>query len=77
VKHFRHRKRGTKYHLMGRARMQIDSEAFIDHFSRNDALTIAAILERKAFVVYRGLEDDQLWIRPEKDFFDGRFEEVV
>ena len=27
-------------------------------------------------IVYKSLENDKLWVRPEKEFFDGRFIEV-
>lgn len=33
-------------------------------------------LEKQSYVVYRALEDDTLWVRPEAEFLDGRFEEM-
>lgn len=27
-------------------------------------------------IIYKSLEDGQVWVRPTKDFFDGRFELV-
>jgi hypothetical protein len=58
---FRHRVRGTTYHIVGYATGQ---------FSGPDNH-----LDMTTFVVYRGA-DGHLWVRPEQEFFDGRFEEI-
>ena len=77
MSYFRHKKRGSYYELIGQAGMQIGEETLNGHVStKTDAMCLAAVLERKAFVVYRSVKDDSLWVRPESEFFDGRFEEV-
>lgn len=55
---YRHKKRGSLYVMVGRAGMQIEEHPE---------------LEKRAFVVYRALADDTLWVRPESEFMDGRF----
>lgn len=77
MRHFRHKRRGTEYHLMGRARLQIGIDTLYGYENdRTDASRVVANLERMTFVVYRSLKDDTLWVRPESEFFDGRFEEI-
>jgi hypothetical protein len=59
---WRHKKRGTTYEEIGRAKLQAsDTGGMGDHHP---------------MVVYRG-EDGQLWVRPEDEFEDGRFERLV
>lgn len=62
--YYRHVKRGSTYELLGRARMQIGTGDTAD------------ALEQRSFVVYRALRDNTLWVRPESEFFDGRFVKV-
>ena len=58
---WRHKKRRTIYEEIGRAKLQAsDVGGFSDH---------------QLMVVYRG-EDGQLWVRPEDEFEDGRFERL-
>ncbi len=58
---YKHRKRGTNYELVGQATVQA---------------SIHAIHEGDQVVVYRALDGGRLWIRPVKEFHDGRFEKV-
>lgn len=67
-KYYRHKKRGGLYEIVGRAAMQIGETTIV--------LPIAQELERMTFIVYRHVATDTLWVRPEREFFDGRFEEV-
>ena len=55
---YRHRKRGTTYSLAGIAALQAS----------------APVAEGCAIAVYVGDVDGGLWVRPEEEFFDGRFE---
>lgn len=59
---FRHVKRGTLYELIHQsARMQHGAVSAVD---------------MQTVVVYRSLADDSIWVRPRKEFFDGRFVRV-
>lgn len=60
---YRHKKRGTIYVEIGRAKLQAaDPGGFSDDFP---------------MVVYRSEADGSLWVRPEDEFDDGRFEPVI
>jgi hypothetical protein len=77
MSYYKHRKRGSYYELLGHAKMQIGEETLSGHVTTQaDTLSLVAVLERKLFVVYRAVKDDSLWVRPETEFFDGRFEAV-
>ena len=69
---YRHKKRGSLYVMVGRAGMQISAET-LHPFGWNNVSQVAEQLEKRAFVVYRALADDTLWVRPESEFMDGRF----
>lgn len=58
---WRHKKRGSIYIEIGRAKLQ--------------AADTGGMADNQPMVVYRG-EDGQLWVRPEDEFEDGRFERV-
>ncbi len=58
---WRHKKRGSIYIEIGRAKLQ--------------ASDTGGMSDNQPMVVYRG-EDGQLWVRPEDEFNDGRFELV-
>jgi hypothetical protein len=58
---WRHKKRGSTYEEVGRAKLQ--------------ASDIGGMSDMQPMVVYRG-EDGQLWVRPEDEFMDGRFEAI-
>ena len=58
---WKHKKRGTVYEEVGRAGFQCSD---IESLDDNDVM-----------VVYRG-DDGRLWVRPEWEFLDGRFERV-
>lgn len=57
---WRHKKRGTEYTIMARAKMQCSSDPKFDDIE---------------VVVYVG-DAGQCWVRPKDEFFDGRFEPV-
>jgi hypothetical protein len=60
VRLVRHKKRGSTYRVVGTALLQ----------------AAAPVGEACAMVVYRDVDKGTLWVRPESEFDDGRFEEV-
>jgi len=71
---YKHVKRGTYYVLLGRAGMQISWPVMLPIAGK--IVNAGDHLETKSFVVYRSEKDDALWVRPESEFLDGRFELV-
>lgn len=71
---YRHVKRGSTYTVLGRAKMQIGYHQLLGRCPLNDVDKVCAHLERISMVTYRAHEDDTLWVRPEEEFCDGRFE---
>ena len=61
VRMVRHKKRGSTYRVIGTALLQ----------------PAEPVGEPCAMVVYRDIDKGHLWIRPESEFDDGRFEEVT
>jgi hypothetical protein len=77
VRRFRHMARGTTYQMIGRARMQVsDAKLTTSSLLGKREIDLSQFFERISFVVYRAEVDDTLWVRPESEFFDGRFEEI-
>jgi hypothetical protein len=77
MRRFKHKKRGTTYEMLGLAKMQISADTLYGYENdRRDAGRMTNNLETMSFVVYRSLHDDTLWVRPEREFFDGRFQEI-
>lgn len=68
------------YVLDGRAKMQISATTLFqdlgDVLGRAGAEAVSRYLERIELVRYRAVTDDSSWVRPESEFFDGRFTEV-
>lgn len=74
---YRHKKRGTTYEAEGLAKMQISPEylrQIVPGLGPRLSKSVAAALERVSFVSYSARADDSLWVRPETEFLDGRFE---
>lgn len=67
---WRHVKRGTTYVELGRAEGQSAAEERIVN-------QMDFRVEGQRFVCYRSEDDDSLWVRPEAEFMDGRFEEIT
>lgn len=57
---WRHKKRGTTYDIVGKGELQINDDWH----------------DGTELVIYRSREDGRLWARPEREFYDGRFERV-
>lgn len=77
VRRFRHKKRRTTYELLGRAKLQIAGQIFNENQIALLSENLREKLEKISCVVYRSEADDTLWVRPEAEFFDGRFEEIT
>lgn len=73
---FRHVERGSTYAMLGRTKMQIAERSVITNGGHSLGSAIAAALEKASFIVYRAEADGTLWVRPETEFFDGRFVEI-
>jgi hypothetical protein len=87
----RHLKRESTYMVLGRQKIQISPETlerlFQSHWretrpgkvvSSSEAIVaVCEILEKLTFIIYCADEDDAKWARPESEFVDGRFEEIV
>ena len=58
---YRHKVRGSVYKVL-----TIEAKAS----------SVIAALDGMAMVVYQSETDNQVWVRPATEFFDGRFEEV-
>ncbi len=63
---FRHLKRGSYYRILHEAKMQCND--------RNPQSY--SVVDGEAVIIYQSLEDDSIWVRQRRKFFDGRFEEV-
>lgn len=75
---WRHKKRGTKYVIMGRSNVQISSDTLWKITPGiNTAESTAKALEKLSWITYRSIDDDQITSRPESEFLDGRFEYVA
>ena len=61
AKRWRHKKRGSTYTEIGRGKLQVG-----DHFP-----------DMSPVVIYQATADGTLWVRPESEFMDGRFEEIL
>ena len=74
---FRHKKRGSEYEVVGIGKMQAEH-----WWERNPNVGQATfgqcdqLVEMREVVVYLGLHDGQLWVRPREEFEDGRFERI-
>lgn len=67
---FRHKKTGREYQIVGVGCMQARDWGIVtDPYNITD-------VDMEEVVIYRDVKDNHLWVRPYKEFFDGRFEPV-
>lgn len=57
---WKHKKRGTTYDILAHGILQMSDKQY-------DMMEV---------VVYECLETGQVWVRPETEFYDGRFEHL-
>jgi hypothetical protein len=77
---YKHLKRGTKYDVDGRAKMQISGDTLMNllpWIGWEEAKLVAEALEAMTFISYQSVDDQSIYFRPEKEFMDGRFKDVT
>jgi len=60
--YYRHKKRGTIYDIIGGGAAQASK---------------APIQDCDPVIVYQSIDNDQIYVRPAGEFYDGRFEELT
>lgn len=78
MKIYRHKKRGTLYVLIGFGKMQAKNWEERDNTAHpRDGDDSHRSVDMREVAIYQSLDaEGSRWVRPRKDFEDGRFEEV-
>lgn len=72
----RHKKRGTKYVLIGIGKMQAENWEERE-YTASDEPVHGVSVDMREVAVYRSVDDGSLWARPREEFEDGRFDEIT
>ena len=62
IQRYRHKKRGSTYRII--------------HYGTMQCSTYVPYIDNEPVIIYQCEEDDKIWVRLEKEFFDGRFEKI-
>lgn len=68
---FRHKKSGREYQIVGVGCMQAK-----DWGTLTGPYDVFVGVDMEEVVIYKDVKDNHLWVRPYKEFFDGRFEPI-
>jgi len=73
ISRVRHKKRGSEYEVIGVGKMQTE-DWMIREYCGADEPVNGATVDMAEVAIYRSVDDGSLWVRPVKEFNDGRFE---
>jgi hypothetical protein len=73
---YRHKKRGTVYEIVSFGKFQA-SDLFLKGYNIFYQIETYKTVDMIEVVVYRNINDqEEVWVRPKTEFFDGRFENI-
>lgn len=78
--YYRHKKRGSVYQLIRFAKMQAanwcEFTTEVNEQEGREYAIAGKAVDMLNVVVYQSVDTDDVWVRPVREFFDGRFEKV-
>ena len=73
---YRHKKRGTVYEIISFGKLQA-SDLYREGYNDVWQTSTYKAVDMIDVVIYRNVENnDEVWVRPKYEFYDGRFEAV-